>query len=618
MHNGLFLRMLRKEDMTGFFRDAPAFEAFAAKIVPQMFTYADGQADGQADVRVWVPGCGRGEDAYSIAILLREHMLTLATPPRVLIFATNADPTSLAIARDACYPLVSLHGVSASRLERFFHRYSQSYAVAEDVRRLCVVAPHEVTRDAPFSHLDLIVCGDLQARSSGVSRDDLLATFHYALKPGGVLFLVAAEDEDLVSAGELFSPIEKTQSLFRRRAIVHSNWSPHWSPRIGAKQPEVPSKWSSGAEVNEELQCSNEELLTSKEELLSTNEELYTVNNRLASKIEELNRANQELRTLCESAQIGSLLLDRCMVVRNYTPSIATIFNLAATDRGRPLTDFAHQIEDVDLLGDIQQVLQRAAPLERAVRLRERKVFHLMRILPYRNASDEIDGVLVTFVNVTNVAMAEEQQRLMVAELNHRVRNMLQVVISLANQTLQRSGDLLVFERAFMGRMQALSRAYQLLSRDSRQSASIKELLQTQLEPFAAERRYSALGENFILTPEATVPLALIIYELGTNAIKYGALSVAEGYVDVSWALSAGNGLVLNWIERNGPLVKEPTHRGFGSQLLQRQLSYELSGTVAMEFDPGGLRVRIDLPAHHLAVLQDSASAGAQRPALDR
>jgi two-component system CheB/CheR fusion protein len=248
------------------------------------------------------------------------------------------------------------------------------------------------------------------------------------------------------------------------------------------------------------------------------------------------------------------------------------------------------------------------------VRLRDRKVFHLMRILPYRNASEEIDGVLVTLVNVTNVAMAEEQQRLMVAELNHRVRNMLQVVISLANQTLQRSIDLQTFERAFMGRMQSLSRAYQLLSRDSRHSASIKELLQTQLEPLAAERRYSLSGPNLILAPDATVPLALILYELGTNAIKYGSLSVAEGYVDVSWELSASNGLVLNWIERNGPLVKEPTHNGFGSQLVQRQLSYELNGTVSMEFEPGGLRARMELPAHHLAAPEAAQTAEPRPP----
>ena len=453
--------------MTGFFRDGAAFEACASKIVPQLFEYADGQAEGQRDVRIWVPGCARGEDAYSIAILVREHMLTLASPPGVLIFATDADPISLAIARDACYPAASLREVSASRLDRFFHHYLQGYVVAEEVRRLCVVALHEVTRDAPFSHLDLIVCGDLQDPRGGVSEDNLLATFHYALNPGGVLLLVAGQDDDVPHAGDLFNSIDKAQRIFRRRAIVRSSWSPHWSLA-------PPSEFNSGAEwpvaVNEELRCSKEELSTSKEALLSTHEELYTVNSELASKIKQLNRVNRELHTM--------------------------------------------------------------------------------------------------------------------------------------------------FERAFMGRVQSLSRAYQLLSRDNRHSASLKELLHRQLEPFASEQRYSASGESFILTAHATVSLGMIIYELGTNAIKYGALSVADGYIDVSWELSAER-LILNWIERNGPPVKEPTHKGFGSQLMQRQLSCELNGHLAMEFDPGGLRVRIDLPAHHLAQSEDSVRAARARTASD-
>src|SRR5262245_58584720 len=104
-----------------------------------------------------------------------------------------------------------------------------------------------------------------------------------------------------------------------------------------------------------------------------------------------------------------------------------------------------------------------------------------MRILPYRTADDEIDGALITFVNVTAVVVAEEQQRLLVAELNHRVRNMLQVVQSMSKQTVQRSSDLEGFERAFLGRLQALSRAYQLFSRDGWHRVALNELVKTQL-----------------------------------------------------------------------------------------------------------------------------------------
>lgn len=606
--------------MSGFFHDSGAFDTFAANVVPHLFDDAGSQAQGQADVRIWVPGCAGGEDAYSIAIVLREHMLTLANPPKVLIFATDSEPLALSIAREACYPSASLREVSAARLKQFFYRCSQGYAIVEEVRRLCVVAPHDVARDAPFSRLDLIACRDVHVRRNETSQGDLLATFHYALNPGGALFLVCGENEDLSRIGELFSPIDKTQRLFRRRPILRSFWTPRWSPKSGAQRQAARPKRHSDAEdvaaVNQELQCSNEELLTSKEELQATNEELHAVNCELANKIEALHRANEELRTLCESGQVGTVLLDRCMIIRNYTPSVATIFNLAPTDKGRPLTDFAHQIDSVDLHADIQRVLQQGAPLERAVRLRERKVFHLMRIMPYRDATDAIDGVSVTFVNVTHVVESEEQQRLLVAELNHRVRNMLQVVVSFANQTLQRSDDLRMFERSFMGRVQALSRAYQLLSHDGQHNVSIKEMLRAQLEPFASQRRYSAVGENFILRAEAAVPLGLIVYELGTNAVKYGALAVAEGYIDVSWALSDSEGLIFNWTERNGPVVKEPTHRGFGSELVHHQLRYELNGSAVMEFAEGGLRVRIALPAHHL-VLSENCAAAQARTAFD-
>ncbi|MGH8189398.1 MAG: PAS domain-containing protein, partial [Steroidobacteraceae bacterium] len=256
--------------------------------------------------------------------------------------------------------------------------------------------------------------------------------------------------------------------------------------------------------VNEELQSTNEELETSKEELQSVNEELHTVNSELVAKVDELDRANADLRNLFESTQIATIFLDRHMVIRSYTPAVTAIFNLIPGDRGRPITDIVHQLQEVDSTGDIRRVLDERKPLERPVRLRDSKVFHLMRVLPYRTADAQLDGALITFVNVTEVVAAEEHHRLLVAELNHRVRNMLQVVIGLANQTLHRSEDLKQFDKAFMGRMQALARAYELVSRDGWHRVAIGELLRTQLAPFAGEPgRYTADGEEVLLTANA-------------------------------------------------------------------------------------------------------------------
>ena len=232
------------------------------------------------------------------------------------------------------------------------------------------------------------------------------------------------------------------------------------------------------------------------------------------------------------------MFLDRHLVIRSFTPAVTAIFNLIPTDRGRPILDIAHQLEDVDLAHDVRRVLDEQTPIERPVRLRSGKVFHLMRILPYRTADEHIDGVLVTFVNVTDMVAAEEQLRTLVSELNHRVRNMLQVVIGLANQTMSRSADVQQFEKAFMGRMQSLARAYELLSRGGWQEVSVADLLNIQLAPFAAEgNRCKLEGEKVMLTANAALALGLVFYELATNATKYGALSVPDGHVDVSWRL---------------------------------------------------------------------------------
>lgn len=326
-----------------------------------------------------------------------------------------------------------------------------------------------------------------------------------------------------------------------------------------------------------------------------------THDGQLAATFEELQRANADLRNLFESTQTAAVFLDPSMVIRSYTPAVTSIFNLIPSDRGRPITDLAHHLEDVDLAGDIRRVLDERQPLERSVRLRNSKVFHLMRILPYRTADEQLDGALITFVNVTEVVVAEEHQRTLVAELNHRVRNMLQVVIGLANQTLHRCEDLQQFEKAFMGRMQALARAYELVSRDGWRKVPISDLLRIQVGPFAPEGgRYVAEGEPLLLTANAALALGLVLYELATNATKYGALSVPTGHIDVSWQLRDREGqqiLHFQWRERGGPKVAPPARQGFGTELVQRQLRYELNGKAAMEFSEEGLEVTVEIPA---------------------
>jgi len=211
--------------------------------------------------------------------------------------------------------------------------------------------------------------------------------------------------------------------------------------------------------VNEELQSSNEELETSKEELQSVNEELQTVNNELSGKIDELDRANSDLTNLFQSTQIATVFLDRDLVIRSFTPPVTELFNVIPSDRGRPLTDLVGRIDYPDLEKDIRAVFG-GEVIERAVGRADGKAHYLARVLPYRSADNVIDGVLLMFVDVTNLVAAEEQQKVLAAELSHRVKNTLAVVSSIAERTLS-DGET---KEDLIGRLHALGHTHDVLS----------------------------------------------------------------------------------------------------------------------------------------------------------
>jgi two-component system CheB/CheR fusion protein len=352
--------------------------------------------------------------------------------------------------------------------------------------------------------------------------------------------------------------------------------------------------------VNEELQSTNEELETSKEELQSVNEELQTVNHELTVKIEELDRANSDLKNLYESTDIAAIFLDRELIIRSFTPAVARIFNLIPGDRGRPLTDISHNLDYAELPQDIQQVFGTRQPLERRASGRDGAAHYIVRALPYWTGSSKVEGAVLTFSDVTGLAQAEEQQRVLVAELNHRVKNMLTVIVSIATQTLKRSDDVEAAGKAFLDRLHAMARSYELVSRDQWSEVSLDDLVRQEIEPYRLDRgdRVVVNGPAVSLEPKLALSLGMIIHELGTNAAKYGSLSVPNGSLDVSWAVEkrSETHLVIDWTERDGPPAKSPEHRGFGLTLIEREVSHGLGGKVRFEFDARGLRANLRVP----------------------
>ncbi|RZJ08533.1 MAG: PAS domain S-box protein, partial [Rubrivivax sp.] len=583
--------------VTNFFRDGDCFAALEARI-PELF-----RDKGPNDaVRVWVVACATGEEAYTVAMLLSEYARTLDEPPVVQVFATDLDDHAIQVAREGIYPTTIEADVSEDRLRRFFVKEHRGYRVRREVREMVLFAMHDLLKDSPFSRLDLVTCRNLLIYLNREAQGRALDIFHFALRPGAMLFLGSSESVE--DGSLLFTVLDKKHRVFRQRPMPRAGLpvpsgpgtlalalemqqtqqeSPHaagrafeqvpastrvvdrasstrtvpWgevhlrlldrlappsvlvdaeydmlhlSPGAGrflqfsggepsrnllrsvhpalrielraalyqvaqsgepARVPGVqvaigdetlavtvrvyparevspdlmlvtfqagevvePSPEASAearaAEplarqlereidrlkshlrdtveqyeasteelkasneelqaMNEELRSATEELETSREELQSINEELTTVNHELKSKVDELGQANSDMHNLMDATAIATVFLDRQLRITRYTPSAVALFNLIATDVGRPLTDLKSELRYATLPGDASQVLETLVSVEREVSEAGGRWF-LARLRPYRTIEDRIAGVVLTFVDITERKLAQEARR---------------------------------------------------------------------------------------------------------------------------------------------------------------------------------------------------------------
>ena len=874
--------------VTQFFRDGPEFGLLEREVVPKLF---EGKGAGD-QLRVWVLGCATGEEAYSIGMLLREHMATLESSPHVQIFATDIDGRALASARSGRYPESIAKDVSPERLARWFSKEGATYCVAKELREMCIFSQHNVIKDAPFSHIDLVSCRNLLIYLTSELQDRVIPLFHFSLTPGGYLFL--GPSENVTRHAKLFAPVDRRHRMFRRletvtrvlpefpltpghrvrglseplargvrarvapalsrraeqiieghspayvlvdeqydvlhfsgrtgrylepsagaanlnllnlihrdlrldvRAALHSAAAERSTVKVDRLQigtdgsarrvdlvvepitgPDTPTSFvvllqdggslepaeeaepssslmrdeqvqrleaelrfsrerlqatieelestneelkSSNEEyqsINEELQSANEELETSKEELQSVNEELQTVNGELAHRVNELGRANSDLKNLLESTQIATIFLDNDLRIKSFTPSIADVFHLLDTDIGRPIAHIASRVTYGELESDVRRVLRTLGTVEREVGDAAGAARYLVRVLPYRSIDNFIAGTVLTFLDVTATVKAEAEaaaanskvqeilesigdgffaidqdltftyvnqralelwnrradqlvgrklrqrfpaaefadlydalettrvtrspveleflwpgldrwmavsvypsamgwsvfmrdigerrraetrQRLLMGELQHRVKNILAVVRSITSRTVESSRDLSDFSAHFDGRIGALARTQAVLARHAGQEVDLEQMVREELLSHAAgEQGVEVSGPVVQLRQKAAETFGLVLHELATNAVKYGALSSPAGKVSVSWQASdrpGGSTLSFRWVESGvAGMDTNPKRRGFGRDLIERGLPYDLPGAeTSLSFAADGARCTIELP----------------------
>ena len=214
--NPIELDKLFKElliNVTNFFRDAEAFESLSALVLPKLF---EGKPDNY-ELRVWITGCASGEEAYSIAILLKEYLAKIGKAHRFQIFATDLDETSINRARDGVYPCGIAADVSAARLERYFKLEDSQYRISKEIRETVIFATQNLIQDPPFTRVDLICCRNLLIYLNAALQKEIFPQFHYALNPGGILFL--GSSESIGSFDDLFATLDKKWKIYQRKDI---------------------------------------------------------------------------------------------------------------------------------------------------------------------------------------------------------------------------------------------------------------------------------------------------------------------------------------------------------------------------------------------------------------
>jgi len=314
----------------------------------------------------------------------------------------------------------------------------------------------------------------------------------------------------------------------------------------------------------------------------------------------QTNTSAARLAAIVESTDDAVISKDLNGIVNSWNSGAEKLFGYRADEMiGKPITTIIpadHLDEEAEIIGRIR----RGERLEHYETIRRRKDGSLVEISltvsPVKSESGKIIGASKIARDITEQRRAQQQQKLLLNEMKHRMKNTLATVQAMATQSMPSAP---ASERtAFTARVHALARAHDLLTFESWNGTALKELIATALAPFQDTHRERFLiegkGEPWLGANNALL-LTMVLHELATNAVKYGALSNGTGRVRVSWepdGFKQGQVKII-WVERGGPPVKEPAREGFGSRLIKRALSG--SGEVRFEFKPQGLTCVLEL-----------------------
>ena len=312
-----------------------------------------------------------------------------------------------------------------------------------------------------------------------------------------------------------------------------------------------------------------------------------------------LRESEAKLRATQEHAGVGIAEVDAEGRMLRVNEALCAITGYARDElRGRNVFDITHPDDSPTERGEYARLVRGEAESYTREKRYVRRDGSERWVEVAASAVRDADGHFLYGVrivqDVTDRKQAEARRAVLLAELNHRVKNTLAVVRGIAARSLSGERTLAEGRALFSARLLALSRAHDLLTASQWRGAGLRAVLRGELAPYGARAILS--GPELALSPKAALTLALVVHELATNAVKYGALASPDGRVEVAWSLE-GAELRLRWRERDGPPVEVPLRRGFGRVLLEQGLKHDLGGEVTLDFRPDGLVYEIAVPA---------------------
>ena len=342
--------------------------------------------------------------------------------------------------------------------------------------------------------------------------------------------------------------------------------------------------------------CSNQQLEAAREELDWVNEDLQAVNAELNNKVDALDRANADLRNLFDISDFAAVFLDAKLVIRSFTPAVAKVFNILPTDVGRPITDLAIKLKLTSLTRDIEAVFAGGHTIEMTAERDEPAANFLIRIAPYRDHAHTTQGVVLTFIDVTSLARAEARQRVLIGELQHRTRNLLAIVQSIARQTLGKGGAL----GDFTARLEALGRVQQLAGGEHEERFDLRDIVAMEVQAVVGCQtgKVAMSGPPVLLAFQQVQTFTLVLHELSTNALKHGALRPGPGRVEIAWAMEGetpSRSVQFRWRETGVEDMHPPEHRGFGTIMIERASGFARNTRSEMRYDGQGVDWRITM-----------------------